>query len=60
MFTFDLGFGPMSLYTPPHNLTDVTMVLPSECPYGTVVPSDPALAAKNGIPNTGKYYLIPF
>jgi hypothetical protein len=54
VFTFDLGWGPMSLITSPHNLTDVTMVLPSECPYGTVVPDDPALAARHGIPNAGE------
>jgi hypothetical protein len=45
----------MSLITPPHNLTDVTMVLPSECPYGTVIPDDPELAASHGIPNAGKF-----
>lgn len=56
MFNFDLGFGPMALVSPPHYQTNVTLELPSECPYGTVVPEDMALASRNGIINTGKHY----
>ena len=44
----------MSLYTEPHYQTNVTMVLPSECPYGTVIPEDRLLAIDNGIPNEGE------
>lgn len=58
MFAFDLGYGPMALVTSPHQQTNVTMVLPSECPHGTVVPEDAELANRNGIPNTGEYLLL--
>jgi hypothetical protein len=59
VFAFDLGYGPMSLVSPPHQQTDVTMVLPSECPHGTVVPDDADLARRNGIPNAGMYIRAP-